>query len=166
MAKGILIVVLVIVAAALGYFYFQGENAATTTIKVPFPYTFDVAGNTSFACESLVSADIIGSPEEYLTNGIEGSVRKGTDRIAMNIKDEKTLNFLTGASVQIGTSEGDNFSIIQNNDQKLMAVWFNENVISTVILNKENGLGVWLKGDPDFFTYSAPHGSVMYMVCR
>ena len=113
-----------------------------------------------------MSADIIGSPEEYLTNGIEGSLRKGTDKIAMNIKDEKTLNFLTGASMQAGTSEGDNFAIIQNNHQKLMAVWSNENVISTVVLNKANGLGVWLKGNPDIFTYSAPHGSVIYMICR
>lgn len=161
------IVVLVVVAVIVaGYFYFQGDNPVTNSVKVPFPYTFSVAGNTSFACESLVSADIIGSPEEYLTNGIEGSVQKGTDKIAMNIKDAETLNFLTGASVQAGTSEGDNFAIVQNDNQKLMAVWFNENVISTVVLNKTNGLAVWLKGNPDFITYGAPYGSVIYMICR
>lgn len=163
--KGLIILVIAIVAIG-GYFYSQKGGGGSTSMKVPFPYTFSVVNNTSFACESLLSANIIGSPEEYLTNGIEGDVVKGTDKVAMNIKNAQTLNFLTGASVGIGTSEGDNFAIVVNNAQKLMAVWFNENVISTVVLNKTNGLAVWLKGNPDFPTYGAPHGSVIYMVCR
>ncbi|KKU50385.1 MAG: hypothetical protein UX71_C0001G0040 [Parcubacteria group bacterium GW2011_GWA1_47_10] len=163
--KGLVVLIIVIIAIG-GYFYFQKGDTATNTLRVPFPYTFSVANNTSFACESLVSADIIGSPEEYLTNGIEGSMQKGTDKVAMNIKDAQTLSFLTGASIGIGTTEGDNFAIVHNDNQKLMAVWFNENVISTVVLNKTNGLAVWLKGNPDFPTYGSPHGSVIYMVCR
>lgn len=160
-------IIISVVAVVIGaYFYFQGGSPVANVLKVSFPYTLSITENTSFACESLISADIIGSPEEYLTNGIEGSVRKGTDIIAMNIKNEQTLNFLTGASVRAGISEGDSFAIVQNNDQKLMAVWFSEDVISTVVLNKTNGLGLWLKGNPDFFTYDAPHGSVIYMICR
>lgn len=149
-----------------GYFYFKGSNPITNNIKVQFPYASNVANNTSFACESLLSASIIGSPEEYLTNGIEGSVQKGTDKVAMNIKDSETLSLLTAASIEAGTTEGDNFKIVQNNDQKLMAFWFNENVISTVVINKNNGLAIWLKGNPDFILYGAPHGQVIYMVCR
>ena len=163
--KGLIALVVIAIIVG-GYFYFQDGGAGGGGLKVPFPYTSSVANNTSFACESLLSANIIGSSEEYLTNGIEGDVAKGTDKVVMNIKDAKTLNFLTGASVGIGTSEGDNFAIVENNAQKLMAVWFNENVISTVVLNKTNGLAVWLKGNPDFPTYGAPHGSVIYMVCR
>lgn len=158
---GVIVVVLVV-----GQYLYSQRGDAAISLKVPFPYTFSVRNNTSFACESLVSADIIGSTEEYLTNGIEGSVKKGTDKVAMNIKDSQTLTFLTGASVQLGTTEGDEFAIVQNNDQKLMAAWFNENVISTVVLNKANGLAVWLKGNPDFVTYGAPHGGIIYMVCR
>lgn len=161
------LITLAIVAVLMGgYFFLQGDNPVTNTVKVSFPYTFSIADKTSFACESLVSADIIGSSEEYLTNGIEGSVQKGTDKVAMSIKDAKTLSFLTGASIGIGITEGDNFTIVQNDSKKLMAVWFNENVISTVVLNKTNGLAVWLKGSPDFPTYGSPHGSVIYMVCR
>ena len=164
--KGLIILVIAIIVIGW-YFYSQKGGEGSTSMKVPFPYTsFSIVNNTSFACESLLSANIIGSPEEYLTNGIEGNVAKGTDKVAMNIKDAQTLNFLTGASVGIGTSEGDNFTIVVNNAQKLMAVWFNENFISTVVLNKTNGLAVWLKGNPDFPTYGAPHGSVIYMVCR
>lgn len=161
----ILVVIIVILAIGL-YFYFQGYNPFSKKLKVDFPYTSNISQNVSFACESLVYSDVIGSPTEYLTDGIEGEVKKGTDTIAMTIKDEDTLSFLTGVAVKAGTSEGDNFRIVQNNDEKLMAVWFNQYVINTVVLNKKNGLGVWTKSDPDFITYDAPHGSIIYMICR
>jgi len=163
--KGLIVLIIAVIAIG-GYFFSQKSDGGGASLKVPFPHTFSVAGNTSFACESLLSAYIIGSPEEYLTNGIEGDVAKGTDKVAMNIKDSQTLNFLTGASVGIGTSEGDNFAIVENSATKLMAVWFNENVVSTVVLNKTRGLAVWLKGYPDFPIYGAPNGQIVYMVCR
>jgi hypothetical protein len=47
-----------------------------------------------------------------------------------------------------------------------MAAWLDANSIKTVVLNKANGLGVWLNGRRQFFGYGAPHGSVDYMVCR
>jgi hypothetical protein len=84
----------------------------------------------------------------------------------MNIKNEKTLSFLTGAAIKAGVSEGDSFVILQNDDKKLMAAWFSDEVVSTIVLNKTNGLGIWLKGSPDYFTYGAPSGEIIYMVCR
>lgn len=163
--KSLVILIITIIVIG-GYFYFQKDSGGGASLKMSFPYTLSVANNTSFACESLLSANIIGSPEEYLTNGIKGDVVIGTDKVAMNIKDAKTLSFLTGASLGLGFSEGDNFAIVENSTKKLMAVSFNENFISTVVLNKKNGLAVWLKGVPDFPTYGAPLGSVIYMVCR
>lgn len=160
------VVLAILIVVTGGCFYISGDNPVTNSMKVPFPYVNSVANNTSFACESLLSSNIIGSPEEYLTNGIEGSVDKGTDKVAMSIKDEQTLILQTGANVSAGFTEGDSFVIVQNDKNKLMAVWFNENVISTVVLNKDNGLAVWLKGNPSFITYDAPYGSMVYMVCR
>ena len=159
-----LITGVVILIFFAGYTYFS-KAESPNALKLPFPYTMNVSTNTSFACESIMSADLIGSPEEYLTNGIEGTVQKGTDTVAMNIKDSKTLNFLTGASIKAGVSEGDNFAILQNDDQKLMAAWFSDSVISTVVLNKTNGLALWLKGSPDFVTYEGPHGQIIYLKC-
>lgn len=127
--KIIIVVFVILTIVAGGYFYSQKISGSDASLKVPFPYTFSVENNTSFACESLLSANIIASPEKYLTNGVEGDVAKGTDKVAMNIKNDKILNFLAGASVDIGTSEGDNFTIVENNGQKFIAVWFNENVI-------------------------------------
>ncbi|MDP3882533.1 MAG: hypothetical protein Q8Q48_00560 [Candidatus Staskawiczbacteria bacterium] len=164
--KWIFAISAILVVGLGGYFYFSGSNPITNRMKVPFPYVNSVANNTYFACESLLSSSIIGSPEEYLTNGIEGSVDKGTDKVAMSIKDEQTLTLQTGANVSAGFTEGDNFTIVQNDKNKLMAVWLNENAISTIALNKDNGLAVWLKGNPNFIIYDAPHGSIIYMVCR
>jgi hypothetical protein len=159
----ILYIVLVIIIISLGSYV---KSLPKNTIKVSFPYTKNIASNTDYACESLVSSSIIGSPEEYLTNGIEGSVEKGTDKIAMSIKDESTLVFQTAASISVGITEGDSYLILQNNSSKLLAVWFNEYTVSTVVINKENGLALWLKGSPDYITYGAPYGSVIYMICR
>lgn len=160
------LVLVIFIIVAGGYFYINRNNPVTNSMKVPFPYVNSVANNTYFACDSLLSSNIIGSPEEYLVGGIEGSVEKGTDKVAMSIKDEQTLVLQTGANVSAGFTEGDNFSIIKNDQDKLIAVWSNENVISTVVLNKDNGLALWLKGNPDFLSYSAPYGSIIYMACR
>lgn len=149
----------------LSWYFFQNNDVSKNTLKIPFPYTLSVQQETTFACEGLISAGIVGSSEEYLTNGIEGSVEKGTDKIAMEIKNDQFLTLLTSASVEAGITEGDEMAIIQNTSEKLMAVWFNEDVISTVVLNKKNGLGIWSKSNPDFLVYEAPYGSVIYLKC-
>ena len=154
-----------IVAVVIGgYFYFA--NGSGTKMKISFPYTQNVASNNSFACESLLSSDIVGSPTEYLTNGIEAEVRKGTDKVSLTIKDAKTLTFLSGASFQAGETEGIGFTILKNDNKELVAIMYNGTSINSVALNKENGLAVWLKGAADYLTYGAPNGSVIYLVCR
>lgn len=159
------IILLVIVLAAGTYYFSSNGEVGNNALKVAFPYTQSVAANTSFACSSLVSTSVIGSAEEYLTNGIEGTVEKGTDKVAMEIKNEETLILTTAASVEAGITEGDQFTILQNTPEQLMAVWMNENVISTVVLNKKNGLAIWSKANPDFLTYASPYGSAIYMQC-
>jgi len=141
----------------------SNENSqSVASLKVPVPYAQNVAGNTSFACKSLMSANVVGDSIEDVVNG---EVAEGTDKVAMTIKDEKTLTFMTGASIEIGVTEGDDFAIVQNTNQQLMAVWFNENVVSSVVLNKKNGLAVWTKGNPDFITLGVPVGLVVYLSC-
>jgi uncharacterized RDD family membrane protein YckC len=110
-SPGVLVFGAALVLIAIGAMAWPAVKPQRTA-RVPFPHTRNVASKTTFACESLVSADVIGSPEEYLTNGIEGSVQKGTDKFAMSIKDERTLSFLTAASVEVGTSNGEEFRII------------------------------------------------------
>lgn len=157
---------LILIVGLGGYFFESGINPFTNTVKVPFPYVTNVASRTSFACETLLSSSIVGNSAEYSTNGIEASVKKGTGNAAIAIKDEKTLVLQTATSVSLGSTEGSEFQIIHNGENKLMAVWFNENAISTIVLNKDNGLTVWLKGYPQFAMDDAPFASLNYMACR
>lgn len=159
--KWIFVVIAGMVVGACGYYYGNENNPSVNSMQVSFPSVNDLANSASFACEALLSSNIVGK-----TSDIEGAVSEGTDKVAMSIKDEKTLVFQTGASVSAGIAEGDNMAIIQNDKNKLMAVWFNENVTSTIVLNKNNGLAVWLKGNPSFPIYDAPFGNIVYMVCR
>ncbi|MBU0650046.1 hypothetical protein KJ605_00105 [Patescibacteria group bacterium] len=148
-----------------GVFYFRSIKTEPNTLKIPFPFTTDVSNSTSFACESLASATVIGGQKSYI-NGIEAQVEKGTDAVAMSIKDEETLVFTSGTAVKAGMAEGEEFMIIQNDNKTLMAVSFPGKAINTVVLNKTNGLAAWLKGNPEFPLYEAPYGGVIYMVCR
>lgn len=164
--KWIYVVSAIFVVGLGGYILTSGINPFNNSVKVPFPYVNSVASNTSFACESLLSTLIVGNSAEYSTDGIEASASKGTDTVAMTIKDEKTLVLQTAVSVSLGSTEGDNFQIIQNSENKLMAIWFSENAISTVVLNKDSGLAAWLKGVPDPIMDDAPFVTVIYMACQ
>jgi hypothetical protein len=157
---------IIIILAVIVYLYSKQSLPDNNILQVPFPLPANVTGNISFACESLMSSNIISDSSKLLAEGIEGQLSKGTDKIAMNIKGPSILNFITGASVQAGISEGDNFTILENNEEKLLAVWANENVISTIVLNKQNGLAIWLKGTPNFPLYEAPSGQIIYLICR
>ena len=100
---------LIISLAIMSYLYYSKD----AKLKINFPHTSSVISNTSFACESLMSSNIIGSSEKYLIDGIEGEVLKGTDKVAMKIQDRNTLIFSTAASIGIGIAEGDKFIILK-----------------------------------------------------
>ena len=123
----------------------------------------DVSENTSFSCKSLVYAALFGINQD---EKLEGEIHEGSDQIAMNIKDDRTLTFLTGTSLKAGVAEGDNFLILENNKEKLVAIWHGTFNISTVTINKKNGFAVWLKGSPDFIGSDVPSGQIIYLSCR
>lgn len=160
-----LLITLIIVATIIyGYFYFTKDG--DKKLKISFPYTRSVASNNSFACESLLSSDIVGGPTENLINGIEGEIKKGTDKVSLTIKNAQTLTFLSGASFNAGETEGIGFTILRNDNKELIAIMYNDTSINSVALNKVTGLAIWLKGTADYLTYGAPNGMVIYMVCR
>lgn len=156
------LIIFLLVLGLLQMFYFYNKKQK---IKISFPFTMDVSSNTSFACESLLYSGIFASSEKYLIGGIEGHLEKGTDKVAMTIKDQKTLEFTTAASVGIGISKGDDFTILYNDNEKLLATWFNDIAVHNIILNKKNGLAVWLKGSQSTFL-DAPNGHIIYLICR
>jgi hypothetical protein len=162
---------LILIVGLGGYFFESGNNPFTNSVKVPFPYVSDVTSTSapwknSFACDSLLSSSILGSPAEYSINGIEASVSKGTDKVALVITDEKTLVLQTALNVSFGNIEGDSMQIIQNSDTKLMAVWYSDNAVSTIVLNRVTGLAVWVKGVGSSIMSDTPYATSNYMACR
>ena len=103
--QGIL-VFLFLVIITIFYFILNKTNPFTGVKHATFLYGGNIKNNTSFACNALLSSNIVGSTGEYvktLTNGVEGSVKKGTDKIAMSIENQDTLipNTSMLASVRI-----------------------------------------------------------------
>ena len=140
------------------------ENSITGSVVVPY-FENSVAGQTSFACKSLVSANAYADSIEKM---VEGTTSIGTDDVALLIKDENTLVMTTAASIKIGVAEGDEMRILENDVNKLTAVWYGSDVngvISSIALNKTNGLAVWSKANTDFALLGVPMGSVIYMTC-
>jgi len=91
---------------------------------------------------------------------------KGTNKVSLQIKDEKTLSFLSGASFNAGDVGGVDFSIVKNDDKELVAAMWNGTSMNTVVLNKKNGLAIWSKSRSDFPTYDAPSADLSYLICR
>lgn len=157
---------IVIAIIAIVIFVYLVNILSPKKLRIGYPYIQNVSKNTEFACASLMSADIIASSVDYLTNGVEGTLNKGTDKIAINIKDKQTISFLTARSVEAGTSEGDLWTILKNDEKELVAISHDPifGSVNTLALNKENGLAIWSKIRPTFITYDA-YGSLIYMRC-
>lgn len=134
--------------------------------KIPFPFTQNISHNNTFSCEALIDGGFTGSPERDLTNGIEAIIGKGTNKVSMQIKDQQTLSFLSGASFNTGDVGGVDFSIIKNDDKELLAAMWNDSSMNSIAINKKNGLTIWSKIRSDFLGYDAPVADLSYLICR
>jgi len=155
----------VFIIAAVAYFVYKSVSGGGK-YKISFPIIQSVVSNSTFACEALIDSSVTGSPVEYLINGIEATSGKGTNKFSLQIKDEKTLSFLSGASFDAGVVGGVDFSIVKNDDKELVAAMWNGTSMNTVVLNKKNGLAIWSKSRSDFLTYEAPSADLSYSICR
>ena len=113
-----------------------------------------------------MEADITGSADTSLTKGIEGKVTPGKNGASLSISDDSTLVFLSDAAVNLGEQTGAEFEIIKNDRAELVAYFFVGNSMSSLVLNKDNGLAIWSEIRSTFPLYDAPTGSSSYLVCR
>lgn len=141
-----------------------------TQYTTDFPYIMDdlIKGQTNLGCESLVFTEMSSSKNSsYEKDGVKGEVLKGTDKIAIKIED-KTIKFLTRASLELGTAEGRPFNIIKNDEKELIALDIddNEGIVNTFLLQKKSGLGIWTKGRLKPFLRDYPDTQSFYLICR
>ena len=158
------IFIAIVAIAVAAYFIYQPISGGRK-YKIAFPFTQSVVSNATFVCEALIDSSV-GSPVEYLTNGIEATVGKGTNKVSLQIKDEKTLSFLSGASFDAGVVAGVDFSIVKNDDKELVAAMWDGSSMNNVVLNKKNGLAIWSKSRSEFLGYDAPFTDLSYLICR
>ena len=84
----------------------------------------------------------------------------------------KTLSLITVASVKAGNTDAARFEIVKGDKDFLMAVFISEgsipsmSSISSLVLNKKNGLAVWTKSRAEFLAYDAPDTQGIYLACR
>lgn len=161
-------VVVVIIASSLSALI--GYNIKPTKIVVPYPIAIKHYGD-SYACEGLTTSTSFAN-KENLGNGngvIVDSGTKNVDRLAIKI-DGENLQFVTGASVQIGETNSPPLNILQNDDKRLIAVDLakpdSNRAINVFILNKENGLAAWQETETNYVLTGNPSGYTEYFVCR
>lgn len=113
------------------------------------PSSYSEAGLASgLSCESIVSSVLTVNKGENKT--IEAEILKGTDKIAVRLKDKK-LYFLTSAAVGAGSTEGDALQVIQDNSKYLAAYGeYPYGGMDSFVLNKETGKAIWSKSQPNY----------------
>ncbi|MFH1546778.1 MAG: hypothetical protein ABIE14_05375 [Patescibacteria group bacterium] len=122
----------------------------------------------SFACHgqqvaSFYKKDMLGD-----SNEIKGDLEQSNDKLSIKINGDDTIDFITATAVEYGETEGDKWKILTNNELTLITqdVW-QDNVVSTLTISKETGLGIWQKttasGLP--MNYKIPNGLMVYLQC-
>ena len=154
-----LVVVLVLVGGA--YQFGRSGQLSDKTLTIKTPYTASIAGHNSYSCEALMSADIY---ELSAYGEIEGNLGPGTDKVAIEIMDDETVNFITRAAVEAGETEAAKFTIITNTDDALVAASISPfgDGLDIIYINKRTGLAAW--SDAQEFL-GGTSGSVIFLKC-
>lgn len=133
-----------------------------------FPYINEnlLVNSDELACENLVYT-AMRADKNFLNekDGVKGLVQKGTDTLAIKIEG-KVMKLLTRASLEVGTMEGRQFSIMQNDKVGLIAIDQSDNAINTFILEKKTGLAIFTKNRLTPFVADHPDSQSMYLICR
>lgn len=132
---------------------------------VAFPPTQPVGAKRVLTCLSLMETDLTASRDATLANGIEGKVSSGQNGVSISIKNDSTVEFLSDAGAKAGGGAA-TFQIVKNDASQLAAYFFDGQSMSSLVLNKENGLAIWSKIRSTFPVYDAPTGSSSFLVCR
>jgi len=110
---------------------------------------------------------------------VEAVSGEGADKLAIKIKD-KTISFITQASVKAGIAEPSEFSIIRNDKNALLGIFLddakfpndtrNSFSVETFLLNKQSGLAIWNKstsrGNIWLGDRPIPENQSYFLLCR
>jgi len=122
----------------------------------------------SFPCHGQQVASFYKKDMLEDSNEVKGDLEDSSDKLSIKINGDDTINFITATAVEYGETEGERWKILTNDELTLIAqdIWQN-NVVSTLTISKETGLGIWQKitasGLP--MSYKIPNGLMVYLQC-
>lgn len=135
-------------------------------------YPMDLKG-TEFSCSVRMGATLFPKQnlEKNIMETIDGALFTD-DKTKMAIEiDGKVLKMLTATSVEVGINKPAELVIVREDENELIAVDPESDIlidkgIGTFVLNRKNGVAVWTKSKPSFFTTALPEAQAYYMECR
>lgn len=166
--KQILVTVFISFLVGLGVYLYKPKEAE---IKLDFPYTTAVNPGIGLSCEAMVGSMMYGS--NVVNKGINASLFKGTDQVAIELDSKNNFKFITQASLKAGqASSSENWKVLQNNKNFLIATLskFSDvpihNYVDLFYLNKENGIAVWTKTRAVYLGSSTPEAQSYILECH
>lgn len=142
-----------------------GSERQSGVASVATPRGAAIQSN-ALACEALLTTSILPASEG---KRLEARTSLGTDKLALEIHG-RVLKFMTRAAVEAGMATAAEFQILRNDDDALAAVNYQSgalgSTLSSLLLNKKNGLAVWTKSHPSFLVDEQPDTQAFYLRCR
>ncbi|MCA9359934.1 hypothetical protein KC850_02755 [Candidatus Kaiserbacteria bacterium] len=135
----------------------------TTSVSYPTEFTYEEY-RTELACSAQISSFLHADKSN---KKIIGETSEGTDKFSVKInRDEGTLSILTAAEMESGSQTPTVYSIINENEDGLSAVWGGEstNQISSFVFNKNNGFAVY-STNRDSLLGNEPTANAIYFTC-
>ncbi|MFH1533510.1 MAG: hypothetical protein ABID64_01105 [Nitrospirota bacterium] len=168
--KNVFITITIATLVGAVVYYYKPKEA---NMRLPFPYTTSVDPTAGISCEAMVGSLMFGSNSTN-SKGITAELFKGTDKLAVQLDDGNKFNLITKASVEIGEAKSsDNWKVLQNNKNFLIATLskFDEstpmyNYVDMFYLNKENGMGIWVKTAATSLFSDTPEAQSYLLKCR
>jgi len=126
----------------------------------------DVSQSTTLGCEEIISSSI--EPPNKINNDltVTGKLRKGQQNLSVSFENEK-VKLITGTSVKIGNTDTVDYTIVKNDQDKLLSInldKINES-LHIFALNKKSGLAIWSKTDANYFIANNPVQDSYYLQC-
>lgn len=126
-----------------------------------------------YACDTVTGLTAFPNYNyEKKTNSfvtVDAEITKGGSKLSIEVEG-KTAKVLTDTAVESGVAVGDDFNVLQNDDNTLALEieggllpgnWW----INLISINKKTGLGVWTKTKLRDDLFGNPSGQVYYLKC-
>lgn len=166
-------ITLVVLGLAVWFSYFLATQFAPDT-RATFIATSEIIDPNKFTCKGTLGTSLYaGNKEGFSSSWLEGTTFDDTTKLTFEItideKGNKILNFMTSTGVEYGYMDPTPLVVVNDEGGILTAVGFEEpgagNFIThTIVINRNNGTGVWTKVNDSFIT-PYPYNISIYLQC-